>query len=177
VVFVFYGKVLCGVIHISDLNRKLVINALQNYSLSFERNLRQFYLLNGVSNQSIIEFFDYRAKKSSDFYKKKFKDYSRDDKNEQFKKMVNLQHFYLNDLILYGNRNFASKLFVTNEMDNRLNRYDDEIINSLSNGVMNTKDSIDTKTLLKLNSEKNLNEFKTNMNLFGCIYPTHRPYD
>jgi hypothetical protein len=166
VLFVFDGKVLCGVIHISDLNRNLVINALQNDFLSFERNLRQFYLLNGVSNQSIINFFDYRAKKGSDHYKKKFNDYTSDDKKEELKKFGELQHFYLNDLLLFGNSNFSSKLFVTNEMDNRLNRPNDEIINSLRNSVMHAKDSIDTKTDLNLNSEKNLNEFKIKVNVF-----------
>ncbi len=166
VLFVFDGKVLCGVIHISDLNRNLVINALQNDFLLFERNLRQFYLLNGVSNQSIIEFFKHRAKKGSDYHKKKYEEYSSDTKKEELKKFGELQHFYLNDLLHFGNSSLSSKLFVTNEINDWLNQPHDAIINSLRNSVMHAKDSIDTKTDLNLNSEKNLNEFKIKVNVF-----------
>lgn len=170
VLFVFDGKVLCGVIHISDLNRNLVINALQNDFLSFERNLRQFYLLNGVSNQSIIDFFMHRGIKGNDHFKSKYEEYSKDVKKEELKKFGELQHFYLNDLLHFGNSSLSSKLFVTNEIDNRLNKPNDEIINSLRNSVMHAKDSIDTKTDLNLNSERNLKEFKIKVSVFVDAY-------
>jgi hypothetical protein len=166
VLFVFDGQVLCGVVHISDLNRNVVINALQNDFLSFERNLRQFYLLNGVTNQSIIDFFDYRAKKGNDHFKTKYEEYSSDTKIEELRKFGELQHFYLNDLLHFGNSSLSSKLFVTNEIDSRLKQPHDAIINSLRNSVMHAKDSIDTKTNLNLNSERNLNEFKIKVNVF-----------
>src|SRR5688572_17411259 len=51
VLFVFDGKVIKGVVHISDYNKDIVLQTIQDDILSFERKLRHLLLLNGFGNE------------------------------------------------------------------------------------------------------------------------------
>lgn len=106
VLFVFDGNVLMGIVHLSDYNDDIVIQTIQDDFLKFERNLRHWYELNGLNNQDMVDFFQYKSSKAK-----------KDSKNKEFwETRVNMtvsrktemgilgefQLFDFNDLLLFG---------------------------------------------------------------------------
>lgn len=64
VLFVYEGNVLKGLIHISDYNRDIVIQYIQDDVLSFERLLRQWLVLNGFKSHDMVDYYHYKLRKS-----------------------------------------------------------------------------------------------------------------
>ena len=64
VLFVYTANVLKGIVHFADYNRNIVLKRIQDDMLNFEMNLRECLVLNGKTNQSIIEYLEYRFNKS-----------------------------------------------------------------------------------------------------------------
>ena len=82
VLFVFEENSLKGVVHLSDYNRDIVLQNIQDDILSFERKLRQLILLNGYKNKDMYLFFGHRmntkkTEKDRDFWKGKKVNYEK----------------------------------------------------------------------------------------------------
>jgi hypothetical protein len=170
VLFVFDGQILVGVIHLSDLYRNVFTNALQHDFLAYERNLRQYYLLYGVNNEHIIDYFKYKAIKGVAHFDERYKTYTSKIRNDELKKYGELQHFYLSDLLMFGNSSFSQRIFKTNGFDELLKQDHLNVIISFRNNAMHAKDSIDTKLDLKVSSEHSIIEFFHKIKIFIKSY-------
>lgn len=114
VLFVFEGGVLRGVVHICDYNLDAVIQTIQDDVLIFERNLRQWLILNGFSNNHVIEYFKYRnsiakRKKDKDFWNWKI-DWA-DKKNDEMRNLSPFQLFEFSDLLYFVTSSFSGEVF------------------------------------------------------------------
>lgn len=62
VLFVFTGKgnpdcqILRGVVHVSDYNRNVVLDAIQSDVLDFERDLRRYLIFMGKRNEDMVRY-------------------------------------------------------------------------------------------------------------------------
>ena len=65
VLFVFEEDVFRGVVHISDYNRDIVLQNIQDDILSFERKLRQLILLNGFTNKHMLRYYEYNLERNT----------------------------------------------------------------------------------------------------------------
>ncbi|MBP6872702.1 MAG: hypothetical protein KBC43_11905 [Bacteroidales bacterium] len=114
VVFVFEGHVLRGVVHICDYNQDNVIQAIQDDVLAFERNLRQWLILSGFSNDHFMIYFKYKI---SSVKKEKEADYwkSRHDwatkKIEEMKNLSPFQLYDFSDLLNFVSSSFSKETF------------------------------------------------------------------
>lgn len=115
VLFVFEGEVLKGLVHICDYNLDIVIQSIQDDVLIFERNLRQWLILNGFDNKDIINYFKYKSEKhpSSDrdreFWKLKYQNtLKRIDEMYAFSKF---QLFEFSDLLHFLNSTHSEACF------------------------------------------------------------------
>ena len=61
VLFVYEGRVLVGVVHLSDFNRSSVLQIVQDDIILFERDLRRFFTLRGRSDADMLRFFEYQS--------------------------------------------------------------------------------------------------------------------
>jgi len=114
VLFVFEGGVIRGVVHICDYNLDPVIQTIQDDVLIFERNLRQWLILNGFSNHHVIEYFKYRY---SEAKRKKDKDYWSwkidwaGKKNDEMRNLSPFQLFEFSDLLYFVTSSSSGKAF------------------------------------------------------------------
>lgn len=172
--FVAEGKALKGVVQISDFNRNIVSQAIQQDMLVFERNLRQWYLLNDIKNENIREFFEYSAKKNpkKEYWSKELDLYRVKDKSGELKKHGELQLFTLSQLLDFGNSSVSKKLFLTNDSkESYLEKKDPRsVIIELRNIVMHAKDSISTQSEFELHKINELQKFYQRIDTFIVKY-------
>jgi hypothetical protein len=94
-----------GVVHISDYNRDIVLQYIQDDMLTFERKLRQLILLNGFTNKDMKQHFENglsKAKndKNRSFYQSKIINY---EKNEnEINALSPFQVFEFKDLMEFA---------------------------------------------------------------------------
>ncbi len=162
VVFVIEGQVIKGVLHISDLNKNIVLQALQHDLLTFERNLRQWFLLNEISNEQIISFFKERSNRKEGFqyWKRQFEEFESMRHKGELDRFGELQHFNLSHLLDFGNSSISNNLFSTKETveSNETGIEVRKLILELRNNAMHAKDNIDTKSDLQIHSVSSLDK-------------------
>ncbi|MCE2790118.1 MAG: hypothetical protein LW630_09430 [Saprospiraceae bacterium] len=172
--FVAEGKTLKGVVHINDFNRNIVSQAIQQDMLVFERNLRQWYLLNDVKNDDIRTFFEYSAKKypKKEYWRNELAAYRIKEENGELKKHGELQLFTLSQLLDFGNSTVSNKLFLTNDTkESKLDKKDPRtVIIELRNIVMHAKDSISIRNELELHKINELQKFYQRVDTFILKY-------
>ncbi len=158
VLFVFSGKILKGIVHFADYNKNVIIKNIQDDVLTFELNLREFLVLNGKSNKDILDYFEYKiSKKGKNDRSYILKKLERHRRYETLKSSLGaFQHFELLDLLQYCNSPFSGILFKTNEINNKINLVDENIINSLRNTAMHGKNPIEIDLNLKIYSVDSL---------------------
>lgn len=105
VLFVFEEDVIVGVVHLSDYNRDVVLQCIQDDVLSFERKLRQLILLNGFSNADMKLYFENSLNKSSnkkdrEFFENKIKRY--DNNKDEIDSLGPFQIFEFSDLMNFA---------------------------------------------------------------------------
>lgn len=113
VMFAFDESVLQGIVHISDYNRDIVLQAIQDDILSFERKLRQLILLNAKKNIDMRAYFEYKvvnSKKDRDksFYENKVKAY--DNKVHEINSLGQFQLFDFSDIMDFASSSFSDKI-------------------------------------------------------------------
>lgn len=171
VLFVVEGEVVKGVLHISDFNRNTVLQAIQHDFLTFERNLRQLLLLNEVSNETLLTFFQYKAQKSKsvEYWKGQENAYLLKRSSGELDNFSELQHFTLRHLLEYASSSFSSKVFDLNEtinLQSAVKKSELSILSDLRNLVMHAKDSINMKSGNVLNSISQLRDFYIAISVF-----------
>ncbi|MDX2135269.1 MAG: hypothetical protein SFV52_10790 [Saprospiraceae bacterium] len=95
VLFVYSGndnnlRILEGVVHISDYNRNIVIDAIQSDVLDFERDVRRLLILENKTNKDLWENLLQSLKKTKDNFYQQHK-----DKYHEF------QIFYIDEILHY----------------------------------------------------------------------------
>lgn len=165
VLFVFEGDVLKGIVHLSDYNDDVVIQAIQDDLLKFERNLRHWYELNEFRNNDIIDFFQYRLnkagknRKSKEFWKKRLK-YIESRKNEM-NSIGEFQLFDFKEILLFGSSRKSKQIFKVPKViiDNQ-EKDGIEVLSELRNLAMHGKDPVELdqqKSIYNLSSLQAIN--------------------
>ena len=93
-------EILRGVVHVSDYNRDVVLAALQEDLLKFERLLRQYLILSKKKNEDMLGYIKYKAKKNS-YFADKLKRAESEKGQEAIKKLGLFQTFDLRDLLFF----------------------------------------------------------------------------
>lgn len=175
VLFVTEGRVIKGVVHVSDFNRNIVLQSIQHDVLDFERNLRQWLLLNNVTNDSILAFFEYqlnsnkRGKGKLDYWQKQIDEFEGKKKSGVLDKFGQLQHFSLSHLLQFANSSYSSHLLDTRngiELSSGSKSTISQIILDLRNSAMHGKDSIDFQTESGVHTIDQLQDFYKSINTF-----------
>jgi hypothetical protein len=169
VLFVFFGETLHGVVHISDYNRNIVLQKVQDDLLMFERNLRQLILLNGFDNIDMLKYFEYRLQKDRSDKKKKF--YR--EKMERYRQMENeinslgpFQLFEFGDLLSFCNSSFTHRIFASSEYKfNGISTPAIEILRWLRNMAMHGKNPVSKKEEKSIYSIESLSKFKSSLSV------------
>lgn len=169
VLFVFFGETLHGVVHISDYNRNIVLQKVQDDLLLFERNLRQLILLNGFDNIDMLKYFEYRLQKDRSDKKKKF--YR--GKIERYKQTENeinslgpFQLFEFSDLLNFCNSSFTHRIFTSSEYEfNGISTPAIEILRWLRNMAMHGKNPVSKKEEKSIYSIESLSKFKCSLDV------------
>lgn len=146
VLFVFEEDVLRGVVHISDYNRDIVLQNIQDDILSFERKLRQLILLNGFKNENMLEYFEYKLKRNTspskiEYYELRLKSYIK--RRDEIDSLGPFQLFEFSDLMNFASSSFsktihkANSYFIGNSKKNGT-----EILRELRNLAMHGKNPV-----------------------------------
>jgi hypothetical protein len=171
VLFVHEGQVVKGVVHISDFNKNAVLQAIQHDMLAFERNLRHWYLLNEIDNNTLLGFFRQKSagKRNAAYWKAQLEVFINLQQQGHLARYSELQHFNLSHLLDFGNSSASTKLFVTNdivEMDTTTRSEARKIIIELRNNAMHARDSIDTKNIQEIHTAAELKRFYIRIDTF-----------
>jgi hypothetical protein len=173
VLFVDDGGFVSGVLHISDFNRNRVIQAIQHDMLVFERSLRQFLLLNRVSNDDLVGFMKQKAgnreKREERYWGNQYDFFDSILKGKGRISGPPLQSFMLSHLLDYSNSSISGKLFKTSLsvcLSDGKNHDARSIINKLRNDAMHAKDLIDKHHGLDLYSVNDIIDFYKRINVF-----------
>ena len=176
VMFVTENNKIKGVVHIVDYNNEFIFAEFYKLLYRFEKNLRQFLILNSQTNETIIEWMynqsnNHDSKQQREFWLKKFKEYVPEnlaDRKKAEKKRKDcgpLQTFYLNDLLYNCMHN--SYLHLLNE------KKEIEKIKNIRNWVAHNNDII-TKNIEKTESPiyniEGLVRFVSSINTFFGVY-------
>jgi hypothetical protein len=144
VLFVFEGSVIKGIVHICDYNQDVVIQAIQDDILVFERNLRQWLILNGFNNKHMLEFYDHMIKtdlKGRDHWESRLK-YAQ-NKEKEMKSFSEFQLFEFSDLIEFANSEKSKRCFLLQAPDFAGSRYlGKEVLKNLRNLAMHGKNPV-----------------------------------
>jgi hypothetical protein len=175
VLFVTEGRVIKGVVHVSDFNRNIVLQSIQHDVLDFERNLRQWLLLNNVTNDSILAFFEYqlnsnkRGKGKLQFWQRQIDEFNSKKEQGILEKFGQLQHFNLSHLLQFAKSSFSNKLFFTGELVELSGKMESpiyQVILDLRNAAMHAKDSIDFQKESGVHTIDQLQDFYKSINTF-----------
>ena len=146
VLFVFEEDVLRGVVHISDYNRDLVLQKIQDDVLSFERKLRQLILLNGFKNDNMLEYFEYKLKRNTsshnvEYYDPRIKNYKK--RKSEIDSLGPFQLFEFSDLMNFVSSSFSKVISkVGNYTVGNTKRNSIEILRELRNLAMHGKNPV-----------------------------------
>ena len=146
VLFVFEESVIRGVVHISDYNGDIVLQSIQDDMLSFERKLRQLFLLNGFVNEDMYKYFIYKKEKSKrdrdfQFLDRKIKGYQ-----ASINEINSLGQFQLcdfGDLMGFAGSKFSGSIFKIKEYTiNGAKKQGTDILREMRNMAMHAKNPI-----------------------------------
>lgn len=169
VLFVFFGDTLRGIVHISDYNRNIVLQKIQDDLLMFERSLRQLILLHGYDNNDMLKYFEYRllkdkGDKKKAFYKEKIIRYKQME--DEIKSLGPFQLFEFGDLLSFCNSSFTKRIFASSEYDfNGVVTPAAEILRWLRNLAMHGKNPVSKKEDKSIFSFESLQKFKSSLNV------------
>jgi hypothetical protein len=166
VVFVVDGKITKGVVHISDLNRNAITQAIQQDYLLFERNLRHLLQLNELTNIDVLDFMKSRAQKdnSKEYWQGQYDSYSSMLKKKNIEHHSDLQLFNLSHLLEFGNSELGRYGFPISTSEEKKSLID------LRNKVMHAKDSIDLSNAYDIQTAQQLNKFYETIEVFIKYY-------
>ncbi len=168
VMFAVEDDIVKGVVHIVDYNNDFLNVEFYKASYNFERMLRDYLVINGENNQSLLNWMQEKAG-ASEHWRKRYEQCvpSNSKKSEQLeqkrKDLRVFQTFYLNDLLIFA----ASKQLVSKTFKQNI-----EAIKQIRNWVAHSKDLAYRskemgKPLYKINELKN---FVANANKFFECY-------
>ncbi len=166
VVFVVDGKIIKGVVHISDLNRNGIIQAIQQDYVLFERNLRHLLQLNEFTNLDVLEFMASLAEKSVNrkYWQGQFDSYSSILKEKKKEGHSDLQLFNLSHLLEFSNSELGRFVFPISTPGEK------KQLTDLRNKVMHAKDSIDLSNNHEIHTAQQLNKFYNTVEVFIRYY-------
>lgn len=146
VLFVFDERVLEGIVHISDYNRDVVLQAIQDDILSFERKLRQLILLHGKKNEDMRAYFDYKLSKAkrdkeTEIYLNKKINY--DNKINEINSLGPFQLFDFSDIMDFASSQFSSYIHTFEKYSiSGTEKNGSEILKTLRNLAMHGKNPV-----------------------------------
>jgi hypothetical protein len=146
VLFVFDESVIHGIVHISDYNRDIVLQAIQDDILSFERKLRQLILLHGKKNDNMRAYFEYKlasSKKDRDksYYENKVKLY--DNKVHEINSLGQFQLFDFSDIMDFASSSFSDKIHTFGQYEINMSKKNGaEELKKLRNLAMHGKNPV-----------------------------------
>jgi len=160
VVFVFEGHVLRGVVHISDYNQDIVIQAIQDDILAFERNLRQWLILNGFKNKDMRAYFNERLKNPLNDDDKKYWEVqlkNADKKINAMKLFSDFQLFDFSSLLEFSDGSFSKRCFDLSSPDQIIGEWKGkEVLKKLRNLAMHGLNPVEFIRYTELYSIKSL---------------------
>jgi hypothetical protein len=169
VFFVFEGLTLRGIVHMSDYNRNIVLQRIQDDLLRYERMLRQWFRTHELKNQDMLDMFRQKYEKykeewaqiSVESSKKKDRESSMniwegkliafDRKKKKIAQDSDFIHFEFRDLLEFAQHITDNSYTLPN------NRYINEL-GDLRNTAMHAKDPVTMSTdrIYSLSDFKNL---------------------
>ncbi len=166
VVFVVDGKITKGVVHISDLNRNGITQAIQQDYLLFERNLRHLLKLNEFTYRDLLAFMESMTQKgnSKEYWRGQFDSYSSIFKKKTIEHQSDLQLFNLSHLLEFGKSELGRNVFPISTSGEKKSLID------LRNKVMHAKDSIDLSNAYEIQTAQQLNKFYEAIEIFIKYY-------
>jgi hypothetical protein len=141
-----------GIVHLSDYNRDVVLQYIQDDVLAFERKLRQLILLHNYQNHDIKTFFEYRrdsTQKSNDrgFYQNRIDTYN--NRQNEINSLGAFQIFDFSDILNFAGSSFTNQLHKIGKYSvNNVLKDGTTILRDLRNLAMHGKNpvSIDKST-------------------------------
>jgi hypothetical protein len=139
VLFVYEGRVLVGVAHVSDFNHNSVLQIVQDDIILFERDLRRFFTLRGRSDVDMLQFFEYQSEHANaeglrTFYRDKLRDATLPRRQNERRLLDPFQTFEFSDLLYFANSDVSGPLM-------RFDRIKD--LTGLRNRVMHAKNTVE----------------------------------
>lgn len=139
VLFVYDGRVLVGVVHLSDFNRSSVLQIVQDDIILFERDLRRFFMLRGRSDADMLAFFEYQAEHADaqglrNFYADKLRDATMTRRQNERRLLDPFQTFEFSDLLYFSGSDVSGPLLRFDQVK--------ELI-GLRNRVMHAKNTVE----------------------------------
>jgi hypothetical protein len=146
VLFVFEENVIRGVVHISDFNRNIVLQAIQDDMLSYERNLRQLILLSGFRNENMRGYFEYKLEKEKnpktrETYQYKIQNF--ENRLSEINSLGQFQAFDFSDIMSFASSKFSNGIHVTGKFKiGGIPTSGSEVLRELRNLAMHGKNPI-----------------------------------
>lgn len=168
VLFVYDGNILKGIVHFADYNKNVVLKRIQDDVLNFEFNLREFLVLNGKSNNDIIEYYSHSLLNEKKERNKKHFERRLNFLTSKVNEMSNLGPFQLcdlSDLMDYCNSSFSGNIFKFENHFDFDNKSGNHIIGPLRNMVMHGKNPIEKDNDSSIFSIESLNRFNKSLKI------------
>ncbi len=169
VLFVMEGKIIKGVVHVTDYNKSFV--SFETYKLIyfFEKALRKYLIDKGESNNSLLNWMKNKVEAGDIHFKNRYKQCVPEGEElliEQKRRMNfnPFQTFFLNDLLHFvKNKNYLPPRFNQSSIDS---------INYVRNWVAHNKDltHIGEEQTFPIYQIKELENFVKNINEFLDIF-------
>lgn len=146
VLFVFDGNVLMGIVHICDFNRDVVLQSIQDDILSFERKMRQLFILFDFKNEHMLDFLNHKMNKSThpagpDNYKRKIAQYA--ERSMDINAFPPFQLFDFTDILKFAESRFSGQVHkIGNHFVDGKDRPGIDLLRELRNMAMHGKNPI-----------------------------------
>lgn len=146
VLFVYEEDVFRGVVHISDYNRDIVLQNIQDDILSFERKLRQLILLNGFTNDDMLRYYEYNLERNTsrskkEFYALRIKSYIK--RTFEMDSLGPFQLFDFSDLMNFAGSSFSKRIHkIGSYSHGNIKRNGFDILRELRNMAMHGKNPV-----------------------------------
>lgn len=145
VLFVFKGRVLMGIVHFADYNQTIVLQAIQDDVLTFERKMREYLFLKGYRNEDMLKYFKHRAEQNENakrFYEGRLSQLER--RQDELNQVGEFQLFSLKDLLEFGNDSQSENLFTSSSIQiEDKNIREIHLVNNLRNMAMHGKNPVE----------------------------------
>ena len=142
----FDDNILLGVVHFSDYNRDIVLQAIQDDILIFERKLRELILLHGFANDDMLKYYRFKLEQKKSpkdrlYYEEKI---ARFQKNkDELDSLGAFQLFDFSDLLSFASSSYTKAIHVVSSYkyrDKMLSGYD--VLRQLRNLAMHGKNPV-----------------------------------